>query len=59
MASRNPTRLTDVFISSSDPRQSTKIRHDLVELLVITVNVVLVGADKFVEVELWAKEKID
>ena len=45
MASRNPTRLADVFVSISDPRQSAKVRHDWVELLVITVNAVLVGAD--------------
>ena len=34
-------------------------RHDLVELLVVAVNAVLVGADTFVEIELWAKEKLD
>jgi hypothetical protein len=35
------------------------VEHDLVELLVLAVNAVLVGADTFVEIELWAKEKLD
>ena len=51
--------LADVFVSISDPRQAGKVKHDLVELLVVAVNAVLVGADTFVEVELWAKEKLD
>jgi predicted transposase YbfD/YdcC len=52
-------RLADVFVSIQDPRQAAKVEHDLVELLVVAVNVVLVGADTFVEIELWAKEKLD
>ena len=52
-------RLADVFITISDPRQARKVEHDLVELLVVAVNAVLVGADTFVEIELWANEKID
>ncbi|MCL2020627.1 MAG: ISAs1 family transposase [Betaproteobacteria bacterium] len=51
--------LADVFVSISDPRQAGKVRHDLVELLVVAVNAVLVGAYTFVEIELWAKEKLD
>jgi hypothetical protein len=39
-------------------RQPWNVEHDLVELLVVAVNAVLVGADTFVEIELWAKEKI-
>ncbi len=35
------------------------MEHDLVELLVVAVNAVLVGADTFVEIELWAREKLD
>jgi hypothetical protein len=30
-----------------------------VELLVVAVNAVLVGADTFVEIELWAEEKLE
>jgi predicted transposase YbfD/YdcC len=35
------------------------VEHDLVELLVVAVNAVLVGADTFVAIELWAREKQD
>lgn len=52
-------RLADVFVSIEDPRQAAKVEHDLVELLVVAVNAVLVGADTFVEIELWANEKLD
>lgn len=52
-------RLADVFVSIEDPRQAGKVKHDLVELLVVAVNGVLVGADTFVEIELWAREKLD
>ena len=52
-------RLADVFVSIDDPRQASKVEHDLVELLVVAVNAVLVGADTFVEIELWAREKLD
>jgi len=52
-------RLCDVFVAIQDPRQKAKVRHDLVELLVVAVNAVLVGAETFVEIELWAREKLD
>lgn len=51
--------LADVFVTITDPRQAGKVAHDLVELLVVAVNAVLVGADTFVEIELWANEKLD
>ena len=41
-----------------NPRQSAKVKHNLVELLVAAVNAVLVGAGPFVEIELWAEEKL-
>jgi predicted transposase YbfD/YdcC len=59
MQTESKLRLADVFVSITDPRQPWKVEHDLVELLVVAVNAVLVGADTFVEIELWAKEKID
>lgn len=59
METGNKLRLADVFVSITDPRQAGKVEHDLVELLVVAVNAVLVGADTFVEIELWAKEKLD
>jgi hypothetical protein len=48
-----------MFITQTDPRQAGKVEHDLVELLVIAVNAVLVGAETFVDIELWAQERID
>ena len=59
METESRLRLADVFVSISDPRQAGKVEHDLVELLVVAVSAVLVGADTFVEIELWAKEKQD
>lgn len=59
MQTEGKLRLADVFVSITDPRQGWKVEHDLVELLVVAVNAVLVGADTFVEIELWAKEKIE
>ena len=52
-------RLADVFVSIEDPRQAAKVEHDLVELLVVAVAAVLAGADTFVEIEIWAEEKLD
>ena len=59
METEGKLRLADVFVSITDPRQAKKVEHDLVELLVVAVNAVLVGADTFVDIELWAKEKLD
>jgi hypothetical protein len=59
MEMEGKVRLADVFVSISDPRQAGKVEHDLVELLVVAANAVLVGADTFVEIELWAREKLD
>ena len=59
METGNQLRLADVFVTITDPRQAAKVEHDLVELLVVAVNAVLVGADTFVEIELWAKERMN
>lgn len=59
METEGKLRLAEVFVSVTDPRQAGKVEHDLVELLVVAVNAVLVGDDTFVEIELWAKEKLD
>ena len=59
METEGKLRLAEVFVSVTDPRQAGKVEYDLVELLVVAVNAVLVGADTFVEIELWAKEKLD
>lgn len=52
-------RLLDVFVSIDDPRQSAKVKHDLVELLVVAAVAVLVGADNFVEVQLWGRAQLN
>lgn len=39
-------RLADAFVSTTDPRQPGKVKHDLTDLLVVAVNAMLVGADK-------------
>ena len=52
-------RLMDVWVGVRDPRQAKKVEHDLVEMLVVAVCAVLSGADGFVEIEAWAKEKLD
>ena len=59
METEKQLRLADVFVSITDPRQAAKVEHDLVELLVVAVSAVLVGADTFVEIELWARERLD
>lgn len=50
--------IAEVFVGIRDPRQASKVEHDLVELLVVAVCGVLAGADDFVEIEAWAKEKV-
>ena len=59
METEQRLRLCDVFASIHDPRQAGKVKHDFVELLVVAVNGVLVGADTFEEIALWANEKLD
>lgn len=59
METKGRLGVADVFVGIRDPRQTKKIEHDLVELLVIAVCGVLAGADDFVEIEEWAKEKCD
>ncbi|WP_353739315.1 transposase family protein, partial [Accumulibacter sp.] len=51
-------RLMDVWVGVRAPRQVKKVEHDLVEMLVVAVCAVLSGADGFVEIEAWAKEKL-
>lgn len=58
METEGRLRLTDVFVSITDPRQAKKVRHDLAEVLVVAVCGVLVGADTFVEIEAWANAKL-
>ena len=59
METEGKLSLAEVFVGLRDPRQATKVEHDLVELLVVAVCGVLAGADTFVEIEAWANEKLD
>ncbi len=58
METEGKTRLGEVFVGLHDRRQAKKVEHDLVEMLVVAVCAVLVGADDFVEIEAWANEKV-
>lgn len=59
MDTESKVPLAEVFAELRDPRHTRKVRHDLVELLVVAVCGVLAGADSFVEIEAWANEKLD
>ncbi len=50
--------ILDIFISVTDPCHSSKVQHPLPDLLTVAVYGVLVGADTFEEIELWAQEKL-
>lgn len=56
--SLNPSKnILDHFNGLEDPRQSWKVTYPLSEILLIILCSVMAGADDFVEIELWAKEK--
>lgn len=52
-------RLPGVLLLAALPRQAAEVEHDLVELLVVAINAVLVGAGTFVKIESRAREKLD
>ena len=56
---RKRVSLTDVFAEIPDPRVTGRSKHDLVEMLVVTVCALLCGVDDFVGIEAWANERID
>ena len=51
--------LSEAFSVIPDPRVRGRSKHDLVEMLVVAVCAVLCGADGFVEIELWGRERLD
>ncbi len=53
------TNLLDHFTTLEDPRQSWKIVYPLKEILLVILCAVMAGADDFVEIERWAKRKLD
>lgn len=58
METEGKLRLADVFVSITDPHQTLKTQHDLVEVLVVAVNGVPVGADTFVEISDEYREQL-
>ena len=59
MQAENSVRWVVVWVGVRDPRQAKKVEHDRVEWRVVAVCADLSGADTFVAVEGWAKEKRD
>lgn len=49
--------LVDLFVGVADQRHPHKVQHPLPDILTIAACGVLVGADTFEEIELWAQEK--
>jgi len=50
--------LADVFVSINDQGHAAPVEHNLLELLAVAVNAVLIGADTFADIELWAGERL-
>lgn len=51
--------LVEAFSGLPDSRVAGRSKHDLVEMLVVTVCALMCGVDDFVGVEAWANERID
>lgn len=51
--------LAEAFAGIPDPRVTGRSKHDLVEMMVVTVCALLCGIDDFVGIEAWANERID
>lgn len=51
--------LIEVFGDIPDPRVAGRSKHNLVEILVVTVCALVCGVDEFTGVEAWANERID
>jgi predicted transposase YbfD/YdcC len=59
MATGTPVSLAEAFSVIADPRIAGRSSHNLVEILVVAVCANLCGADNFVDIELWANERLD
>ena len=51
--------LVEAFADLPDPRVGGRSKHDLVEMLVVTVCALVCGVDDFVGIEAWANERIE
>lgn len=55
----NNLNILTYFSALEDPRQSWKVLYPLEEILLVVLCGVMAGADDFVEIRDWAREKID
>lgn len=53
------TALLDQFSALEDPRQAWKVVYPLPEILLIVLCGTMAGAEDFVEIERWARRKLD
>ena len=51
--------LAEALEDLPDPRVAGRSKHNLVEMLVVTVCGLVCGVDDFVGIQLWAEERID
>ena len=51
--------LMEAFADLPDPRVAGRSKHDLVEMMVVTVCSLVYGVDEFTGVEAWENERID
>lgn len=51
--------IVSIFASLHVPRQTWKVKHSLVDTLVIAACSTLAGADNFQDIELWAEQRLD
>lgn len=51
--------LVEAFADLPDPRIAGRSKHNLVEMLVVTVCAMTCGVDDFAGIEAWATERID
>ncbi len=58
MESESKLSAAEIFVGVREPRQAKNVEHKLTDLLVVEVCGVLAGADDFVEIEEWGKEKL-
>ena len=55
----NTPNILDHFSALEDPRQSWKVLYPLPEILLVVLCGVMAGANDFVEIERWAKRKLE
>lgn len=59
MPAHPATRIADCFVDLVDPRVRRSRRHDLLDIVTITVCAVLGGADTVVDIAAWGRAKRD